>query len=73
MYRGRWCIQQAAQGEDPEGQSEDEPEVLDLDNPNFDIRPSDETPADPTPPDQIDCLEFAADEREGRRPSLQER
>ena len=47
--------------------------MLDLENPNFDIRPSDETPAHPTPPDQIDRLEFAADEREGRRPSLQER
>lgn len=47
--------------------------MLDLENPNFNIRPSDETPAHPTPPDQIDRLEFAADEKEGRRPSLQER
>ncbi len=47
--------------------------MLDLENPNFDIRPSDETPADPTPLDQIDRLEFAADETQGRRSSLQER
>jgi len=56
-------VLQAAHAEDPGGQSEDEPEVLDLENPNFHIRPHDEMPAGPVPQDQIDRLEFAADER----------
>ena len=57
-------MQQAEQPAEAEGQSEDEPEVLDLENPNFDIRSHDETPAGPVPQDEIDELEFAADEED---------
>ncbi len=59
---------QAAQTAEVEGQSEDEPEVLDLENPNFDIRSHEETPASPIPQDQIDKLEFAADEQDQATP-----
>lgn len=61
---------QAAQPVEAEGQSEDEPEVLDLENPNFDIRSHDEMPAGPVPQDQIDDLEFAADDQS--QPTLHE-
>ena len=57
------CGSQAAQVEEPEGQSEDEPEVLDLENPSFDIPAQDEMPASHVPPDQIDQLEFGADDK----------
>ena len=57
------CDSQAAQAEELEGQSEDEPEVLDLENPSFDIPAQDEMPASPAQPDQIDQLEFGADDK----------
>ena len=57
------CDSQAAQTDEPEGQSEDEPEVLDLENPSFDIPAQDEMPASPAQPDQIDQLEFGVDDK----------
>ena len=66
----RGAVPQAAQTVEAEGQSEDEPEVLDLENPNFDIRSHDEMPASAVPQDEIDNLEFAADEQS--QPALRE-
>ena len=57
------CDSQAAQAGEPEGQSEDEPEVLDLENPSFEFPAQDEMPARPAQPDQIDQLEFGADDK----------
>ena len=70
MFQRSCCDSQAAQAEEPEGQSDDEPEVLDLENPSFEIQSQDETPASPVQPDQIDQLEFGADDK--KQPAARE-
>ncbi len=48
---------------------ESEPEVLDLENPAFDIRLADELPAQPPKMDLVDRLEFEEDAAASNIPS----
>lgn len=51
------------------GDDEDEPEVLDLENPAFDVRSPDELPAEAVQTDIVDRLEFEEDTPSSNPPS----